>query len=165
MSARLGDDQTISRRSSEALSLRIRICRRGSTCRSVWTRIRYASSEEEAYRILVHTLRQVLPLRQILILRLNASEDRLEMVWSSPKRADMGLNSYPVWDNPSNCPVIRSGREYMVKDLRHDLTCSFSISNEGDGAYWCVPLVIGGRTIGVVHLVSSVTHAWTQDTS
>lgn len=124
-----------------------------------------STSEEEAYRILVHTLRQVLPLRQILILRLNASEDRLEMVWSSPKRADMGLNSYPVWDNPSNCPVIRSGREYMVKDLRHDLTCSFSISNEGDGAYWCVPLVIGGRTIGVVHLVSSVTHAWTQDTS
>ena len=124
-----------------------------------------STSEEEVYRILGHTLRQVLPLKQILILRLNASEDRLELVWSSPTQADMGLNSYPVWDNPSNCPVIRSGREYMVKDLRHDLTCSFSISNGGDGAYWCVPLVIGGRTIGVVHLVSSVTHCWTQDAS
>ncbi|MBI4401018.1 MAG: diguanylate cyclase [Nitrospirae bacterium] len=122
-----------------------------------------ATSEEEVYRILSHTLRQVLPLRQILILRLNASEDRLELVWSSPKRDEYGLNSYPVWDQPWNCPVIRSGREYRVQDVKQDLTCSYSLSNEEEGAYWCVPLVIGGRAIGVVHLVSAVPQCWTQD--
>lgn len=122
-----------------------------------------ATSEEEVYRILGHTLRQVLPLRQILILRLNASEDRLELIWSSPARDELSLNSYPVWSKPLSCPVIRSGREYMVQDVREDLTCSFSISNDEDGAYWCVPLVIGGRTIGVVHLVSSVTQCWTEE--
>jgi len=125
--------------------------------------IQQATSEEEVYRILSHTLQRGLPLRQILILRLNASEDRLEIVWTAPKREDLVVDSYPVWNEPLNCPVIRSGREYRVEDIRQDLTCQFSISNNEDGAYWCVPLVIGGRTIGVVHLVSSQTHCWAEE--
>lgn len=125
--------------------------------------LQQAVSEEEVYRILSHTLQQALHLRQIFILRLNASEDRLEIVYTSPKRHDLGTESYPVWDAPSRCPVIRSGREYRVQDIHRDLTCPSSLSNEGDGAYWCVPLVIGGRTIGVVHLVSDVTQPWTEE--
>jgi len=125
--------------------------------------LQQAVSEEEVYRILSHTLQQALRLRQIFILRLNASEDRLEIVYTSPKRHDLGTESYPVWDAPSRCPVIRSGREYSVQDTRRDLTCPSSLSNEGEGAYWCVPLVIGGRTIGVVHLVSDVTQPWTEE--
>lgn len=122
-----------------------------------------ATSEEEVYRILIHTLRQVLPLRQIFILRLKASEDRLELVWTSPKREDLGLASYPAWAQPLNCPVIRSGRDFRVQDIAQDLTCSFSLSNDEEGAYWCVPMVIGGQTIGVVHLVSAVPQCWSQD--
>ena len=123
-----------------------------------------AISEEEVYRILTHSLQEGLPLKQILILRLNASEDRLEIVWTYPTREDLAVDSYPVWNEPSRCPVIRSGREYKVHDVSRDLTCASSLSNREQGAYWCVPLVIGGRTIGVVHLVSSVTRCWTEDT-
>ncbi|HEV8539890.1 MAG TPA: diguanylate cyclase [Nitrospiraceae bacterium] len=126
--------------------------------------LQQAISEEEVYRILTHTFREALGLRQILILRLNASEDRLEIVWAEPKRSDLGIDSYPVWDAPSRCPVIRSGREYVVQDTRKDLTCLTSISNKEDGAYWCVPLVIGARTIGVVHLVSATPQSWTDET-
>jgi diguanylate cyclase (GGDEF)-like protein len=126
--------------------------------------LQQATSEEEVYRILTHTLRDALHLRQILILRLNASEDRLELVWEEPKRQGLRIDGYPVWDEPSRCPVIRSGREYIVQDVRRDLTCLSSLSNNEDGAYWCVPLVIGGRTIGVAHLVSEVTDCWTDET-
>jgi diguanylate cyclase (GGDEF)-like protein len=126
--------------------------------------LQQAISEEEVYRILTHTLRDALQLRQILILRLNASEDRLEIVWAEPKRADLRIDGYPVWDEPSRCPVIRSGREYVVQNVRRDLTCLSSLSNKEDGAYWCVPLVIGGRTIGVVHMASNVPDSWTDDT-
>lgn len=123
-----------------------------------------AISEEEVYRILCHTLQQSLPLRQILILRLNASEDRLETIWTSPRREDIDIDGYPVWNEPHKCPVIRSGREYKVQDTSRDLVCASSISNKQAGGYWCVPLVIGGRTIGVVHLVSEETGRWTEDT-
>ena len=123
-----------------------------------------AISEEEVYRILCHTLQQSLLLRQILILRLNASEDRLETIWTSPKREDIDIDGYPVWGEPHRCPVIRSGRDYKVQDTSRDLVCASSISNQQIGGYWCVPLVIGGRTIGVVHLVSEETNSWTEDT-
>ena len=123
-----------------------------------------AISEEEVYRILCHTLQQSLSLRQILILRLNASEDRLETIWTAPKREDLPLDGYPVWNEPHRCPVIRSGRDYKVQDTSRDLVCSSSVSNEQQGGYWCVPLVIGGRTIGVVHLVSQEPGRWTEDT-
>lgn len=126
--------------------------------------IQQAVAEEEVYRILSHTLQQGLGLRQIIILRLNASEDHLEIVWATPKRTDLKADSYPVWEEPLNCPVIRSGHEYRVQDVRQDLTCQFSLSNNEDGGYWCVPLMIGGRTIGVMHLVSSQTQSWTEDT-
>jgi diguanylate cyclase (GGDEF)-like protein len=127
--------------------------------------IQQAISEEEVYRILCHTLQQSAPLQQILILRLNASEDRLEIVWSSPKREDLAIESYPVWNEPHRCPVIRSGREFTVQDTARDLTCPASLSNQTTGGYWCVPLVIGGRTIGVVHLVSHEPNRWTTDTA
>jgi diguanylate cyclase (GGDEF)-like protein len=123
-----------------------------------------AISEDEVYRILCHTLQQSVPLQQILILRLNASEDRLETIWTSPKREDLSIDGYPVWNEPHRCPVIRSGREYTVQDTSRDLICPSSISNRQGGGYWCVPLVIGGRTIGVVHLVSQETNRWTEDT-
>lgn len=123
-----------------------------------------AISEEEVYRILCHTLQQSLPLRQILILRLNASEDRLETIWTSPRREDINIDGYPVWNEPHKCPVIRSGRDYKVQDTSRDLICASSVSNKQTGGYWCVPLVIGGRTIGVVHLVSEETGRWTEDT-
>ena len=123
-----------------------------------------AISEEEVYRILCHTLQQNLSLQQILILRLNASEDRLETIWAEPKREDLPLDGYPVWNEPYRCPVIRSGREYKVQDTSRDLVCASSVSNKEHGGYWCVPLVIGGRTIGVVHLVSQETGRWTEDT-
>jgi diguanylate cyclase (GGDEF)-like protein len=123
-----------------------------------------AISEEEVYRILCHTLQQSLALRQILILRLNASEDRLETIWTAPKREDIPIDGYPVWNEPHRCPVIRSGREYKVQDTSRDLVCSSSVSNKQAGGYWCVPLVIGGRTIGVVHLVSQEPGRWTEDT-
>ncbi|HXF93769.1 MAG TPA: diguanylate cyclase [Nitrospiraceae bacterium] len=126
--------------------------------------IQQAISEEEVYRTLSHTLHQALPLRQIFILRLNRSEDHLELVWSSPKRDDLRVDSYPVWDRPSHCPVIRAGREYKVEDVTQGLTCSFSLSNDGPGSYWCIPLVMGGHTIGVVHLASSVSRCWTDET-
>ncbi|MEW6247398.1 MAG: diguanylate cyclase [Nitrospirota bacterium] len=126
--------------------------------------IQQAISEEEVYRTLSHTLHQALPLRQILILRLNRSEAHLELVWSSPKREDLRVDSYPVWDRPSHCPVIRAGREYKVEDVTQGLTCSFSLSNDGPGSYWCIPLVMGGHTIGVVHLAGSVPRCWTDET-
>ncbi len=122
-----------------------------------------AISEEEVYRILTHTLQQSVPLRQVMILRLNASEDRLEIVWTAPKRDDLGIDGYPVWNEPHRCPVIRSGREYKVQDTARDLVCTSSLSNEQSGGYWCVPLVIGGRTIGVVHLLSQETNRWSDD--
>ncbi len=123
-----------------------------------------AISEEEVYRILCHTLTQSLPLKQILILRLNASEDRLETIWTSPTREDIAIDGYPAWHEPTRCPVIRSGRDYTVQDISHDLVCNSSISNKESGGYWCVPLVIGGRTIGVVHLLSGETNSWTEET-
>ncbi len=125
--------------------------------------IQQAVSENEVYRTLSHTLHQALPLRQVLILRLNPSEDRLQIVWTWPKREDLTPDAYPVWDNPSRCPVIRSGRDYRVHDVSQDLTCNDSLSNKESGGYWCVPLLIGGRTIGVVHLVSREPHCWTEE--
>jgi diguanylate cyclase (GGDEF)-like protein len=126
--------------------------------------LQQAISEEEVYRILSHTLQQSLPLRQMMILRLNASEDRLEIVWTAPKREDLSIDGYPVWNEPMRCPVIRTGREYKVQDTGRDLVCASSVSNKETGGYWCVPLVIGGRTIGVVHLVSTETNCWSTDT-
>ena len=125
--------------------------------------IQQAISEEDVYRILAHTFLQALPLKQIIILRLNASEDRLEVVHTAPSRPDLRPNSYPVWDRPMHCPVIRTGVEYKVQDVFQDLTCPSSLSNSEPGAYWCLPLVMGGRTIGVIHLVSTETFCWTEE--
>lgn len=125
--------------------------------------IQYATSEEEVYRILTYALQQVIPLRQILILRLNALEDLLEITWTSPKREDLAPDSYPAHGDPSHCPVIRSGREYKVQNVRQGLLCPSSLSNQNGASYWCVPLLIGGKAVGVVHLVGSAPDCWTDE--
>jgi len=62
-----------------------------------------------------------------------------------------GDQSTPVHDDPSLCPVVRTGQRFSVGDAGRERRCDCAISPDGSGAYSCLPLTAQGRVAGVLH--------------
>jgi diguanylate cyclase (GGDEF)-like protein len=62
-----------------------------------------------------------------------------------------GDQSTPVHDDPSLCPVVRTGQRFAVGDSTHERRCDCAISPDASGAYSCLPLTAQGRVAGVLH--------------
>jgi GAF domain-containing protein len=91
-------------------------------------------------------IQRICPFSQGALYIINASQSFAEAVakWGEPGR------TLDVFE-PLSCWAIRRGRQHLV-DARHPgLRCEH-ITGPMSGQYLCVPLLVNGQAIGILHL-------------
>ncbi|MCF6149837.1 MAG: diguanylate cyclase [Candidatus Kuenenia sp.] len=62
--------------------------------------------------------------------------------------------------NPSQCDVLRTGKEHFVTDIRYEPSCKCMVHKLKEGGYACVPLMVGGVPIGMMLLIKKQSCYW-----
>lgn len=119
-------------------------------------------SEEEIYRLFLKEISQHFSLAQVLILQKNSDTDFMEIVASLNPLTKKQMQ-LPILDEPAQCRAIRTGKDMVVQDLQKDVLCSCELLVPKQGSYLCQPLMMGGKTLGLVHLDSSQINYWDED--
>ncbi len=119
-------------------------------------------TEDEIYRLFLNEINQHFNLSQVLILQKNSDTDFMEIVATlnplTPKQRQL-----PILDEPAQCRAIRTGKDIVVQDLQKDVLCSCELLVPKQGSYLCQPLMMGGKTLGLVHLESAQLNYWDDD--
>ena len=80
------------------------------------------TSELEVYDLLLHSLKEGFQPRQVIIFKLNASENFLEAAATLvPLSKEVG--AWPVIEEPHNCKAVRTGRSFVVNDVTREPLC------------------------------------------
>jgi diguanylate cyclase (GGDEF)-like protein len=109
------------------------------------------TSELEVYDLLLHSLKERFQPRQVIIFKLNASENFLEAAATLvPLPNEVG--AWPVIEEPHNCKAVRTGRSFVVNDVRREPLCPSKFVLPEEGSYYCGPLIAGGIIIGSVRM-------------
>jgi diguanylate cyclase (GGDEF)-like protein len=120
-------------------------------------------SETEIYRLFLNEISKRFEVSQVIILQKSPEVDFLEIATSlhplTKKQAQM-----PVLEDPHQCRAIRTGKEVVVANVQTDLICTCDLLVPKQGSYFCHPLFIGGKILGLVHLSSPKTDYWNTDT-
>ena len=118
--------------------------------------------EEEIYRLFLNEISKRLEVSQVIILQKSPEADFLEIATSlnplTKKQAQM-----PVLEDPHQCRAIRTGKEMVVDNVQTDLPCDCELLVPKQGSYFCHPLIIGGKILGLLHLSSPKTNYWNAD--
>lgn len=123
--------------------------------------IQMSVEEPEVIRVLTHTAQREFNLSQMIILKKNPSENRLEMKHLlSPVPSEF---TFSVLREPNNCLALRSNRRFVMNDNTQEFCCPQNCADAPSGSYLCVPLIVGGAVTGVVHLNSPRKHFWSAD--
>lgn len=123
--------------------------------------IQMAVEEKEVTGAFVQTLQREFDLSQIIVLKKNPSENRLELRnFLTSKTSD---HAFSVLKAPNNCLALRSNRRFVMNDRLKDFSCPQNCHNDSGGSYLCLPLIVGGAVTGVTHLNSRIEHFWTPD--
>ncbi len=119
------------------------------------------TSELEVYDLLLHSLKErFLPL-QVIVFKLNQAENYLEVAATLvplPKE----LGALPVIEEPHNCKAVRTGRPFVVNDVRVKPLCPSKFALPSEGSYFCGPLIAGGIIIGSVRM-EAARDLWTPE--
>jgi len=106
-----------------------------------------AGSEEEAHALLKHHLERTLPGCEVLVLKRNNSENRLELGTAD---GDEQLTGTLAETDARSCLSIRYGRRHHEgSDSKPLLSCELCRSL-GHAGTTCVPSLVGGQVIGSV---------------
>jgi diguanylate cyclase (GGDEF)-like protein len=109
------------------------------------------TSELEVYDLVLHSLRERFQPRQVIIFNLNAAENYLEAAATLvPLPKEEG--AWPVIEEPHNCKAVRTGRSFVVNDVRIEPLCPSKFLLPTEGSYYCGPLIAGGIIIGAVRI-------------
>jgi diguanylate cyclase (GGDEF)-like protein len=119
------------------------------------------TSEAEVYNHLLHSLNESFAPRQVIIFKLYAEENFLEVAASlAPLPSE--LPNGAVIDEPHHCKAVRTGRHFVVNDVGAEPLCPSAFALPQEGSYFCGPLIAGGIIIGAVRL-ETVKNYWTQE--
>ncbi len=109
------------------------------------------TSESEVYDHILHALRDRFHPDQVILFKLRAEEDFLEVVASlNPLPAE--VQEWPVMEGKHSCKAVRMGRPFRVNDVRTEPLCPGKFVLPTEGSYYCGPLIAGGIIIGAVRL-------------
>ena len=65
-------------------------------------------------------------------------------------------------EEPHNCKAVRTGRPFVVNDVRVQPLCPSKFVLPSEGSYYCGPLIAGGIIIGSVR-IEGPTDLWTSE--
>lgn len=119
------------------------------------------TTEGEVYEHVLHSLKERFEPRQVIVFRLNASENFMEVA-ATLVSLPAHLAAWPVIDEPHDCKAIRIGRRFCVNDVTLQPLCPAKFAPPGEGSYCCAPLIAGGILIGAVRL-EGPKDFWTAD--
>ncbi len=119
------------------------------------------TSEVEVYDLLLHSLRERFQPRQVIIFKLNATENYLEAA-STLVPMPKEQSAWPVIEEPHNCKAVRTGRSFAVNDVQIEPLCPSNFLLPTEGSYYCGPLIAGGIIIGAVRM-EAAGELWTPE--
>jgi diguanylate cyclase (GGDEF)-like protein len=119
------------------------------------------TSEREVYDLVLHSLRERFQPRQVIVFKLNNSENFLEAAATLvPLPKEVG--AWPVIEEPHNCKAVRTGRHFRVNDVSTEPLCPSEFVLPTEGSYYCGPLIAGGIIIGSVRM-EAAKDLWTPE--
>ena len=119
------------------------------------------TSEHEVYDLVLHALKERFQPLQIIIFKLNPAEKFLEAAATLvPLPKEVG--AWPVIEEPQNCKAVRTGRSFVVNDVRVQSPCPSKFALPSEGSYYCGPLIAGGIIIGSVRM-EAARDLWTPE--
>jgi diguanylate cyclase (GGDEF)-like protein len=119
------------------------------------------TSEREVYDLLLHSLKERFQPRQVIVFKLNNSENFLEAAATLvPLPKEVG--AWPVIEEPHNCKAVRTGRHFRVNDVSAEPLCPSEFVLPTEGSYYCGPLIAGGIIIGSVRM-EAAKDLWTPE--
>jgi diguanylate cyclase (GGDEF)-like protein len=119
------------------------------------------TSEVEVYDLLLHALKERFQPAQVIIFKLNQAENYLEAAATLvPLPREVG--AWPVIEEPHNCKAVRTGRSFVVNDVKLEPLCPSKFVLPTEGSYYCGPLIAGGIIIGSVRM-EAAKDLWTPD--
>ncbi len=119
------------------------------------------TSEIEVYDLLLHCLKERFQPGQAIIFKLHTVENFLEAAATLvplPKE----VSDWPVIEEPHNCKAVRTGRSFVVDDVRQEPPCPSKFVLPTEGNYYCGPLIASGIIIGSVR-IERARDSWTPD--
>ena len=119
------------------------------------------TSEVEVYDLLLHAMKERFQPKQVIIFKLSQVENFLEAAATLvplPKEA----GAWPVIEEPHNCKAVRTGRSFVVDDVRLEPLCPSKFVLPTEGSYYCGPLIAGGIIIGAVRM-EGAKDLWTPE--
>jgi diguanylate cyclase (GGDEF)-like protein len=119
------------------------------------------TSEIEVYDLLLHSLKERFQPRQVIIFKLNPAENYLEAA-ATLVQLPKEVGAWPVIEEPHNCKAVRTGRSFVVNDVRVEPLCPSKFVLPAEGSYYCGPLIAGGIIIGSVRM-EAAKDLWTPD--
>ncbi len=101
---------------------------------------------EDAYRVIVEFMPQMLPSDNGTLSAITASRNLVEIVaeWGSERSAERVFQ-------PEDCWALRRGRMHVVRGRSSALYCKH-LGQSMPESYFCVPLVAQGEAVGLLHL-------------
>ena len=119
------------------------------------------TSEIEVYDLALHSLKERFHPGQVIIFKLHAGENFLEAAATLvPLSQEVG--AWPVVEEAHNCKAVRTGRSFVVNDVRLEPLCPSKFVLPTEGSYYCGPLIAGGIIIGSVR-IEKAKDLWTPD--
>jgi diguanylate cyclase (GGDEF)-like protein len=119
------------------------------------------TSEIEVYDLLLHSLKERFQPGQVIIFKLNPAENYLEAAATLVPLPNE-VRAWPVIEEPHNCKAVRTGRPFVVNDVRAEPLCPSKFVLPSEGSYYCGPLIAGGIIIGSVRM-EAAKDLWTPD--
>ena len=122
-------------------------------------RIQTAQTESEVLAALLHYLDRLVAPNQSVVYRPVPEGKLLEVTQHVGLPGRCGRDSRV---GAASCIAYRTGKAFRF-DEADELPCPVKSSTEGGDRYLCLPMVVGGSTIGVIHLDSLHEAYWSEE--
>lgn len=123
-------------------------------------RIQSAQTESEVLAALLHYLDRLVDPNQSVVYRPIPQDGVLEVIqhMGQPGRCSRSARI----EDSTSCIAFRTGKTFRY-DGSKELACPTKSTTEGGARYLCLPMVVGGSTIGVIHLDSRNEAYWSEE--
>lgn len=118
------------------------------------------AQEEEIIRHMAQVLKDHFHPDILAVLMLDKEKNMLDIPVIYPPVSSDKLIKPEVILEPALCRVIRTGHEFIVRDIRKEPSCECLLEKIEEGGYMCIPLVTGEAIAGVVMIVKKEKGYW-----